>query len=349
MSSISGLFGGGNYTIRDQFVADQANNGQIVGQAICDPIFPASSSVYATSGVFLSTGTLGMLIAASQTTCYTTTDMITMTSRSLGYSVSAVSACASSSMFMVISSTTQYKTSTDGINWTTRTLPLTLDQLHPFNRLIYSNGMFILFPYIPSTTSSYYTTTDGVNWTTQTFPISYTYCGLDASNGVIIVQAASVYYSTNGTSWTAVSWPIVSTLCSFSYNTTSGIYTITAGSSGTFVYSSGLNNAPRVLQYGTIIPTVIINDVIFFYKTWTEVSYSGAYNSYYRIYKGDSGGSLTEIAFIGGSDYATARYPVNTNYKVTKLNNIYVFHSGGAGSYIGWIDTTNLKEAVILK
>jgi hypothetical protein len=141
----------------------------------------SAANLPATTGTWMvrDGGGVAVAIAPSSQTYYTSTDLVTWTSRSLPAALSGDPYLTYHNGIFVISGVTDNKiyTSTNGINWSGNTAPTTSINNVSANGypLVSGNGYFMLGPVATNGQAYYWFSTDGINWGERMLNSSYTW------------------------------------------------------------------------------------------------------------------------------------------------------------------------------
>jgi hypothetical protein len=138
-------------------------------------------------------------IAVGEQTLTSSTDGITWTSRSHGYGTDEIRGAAfGAGLFVIVGDGGLIQTSPDGITWTSRTSQFSTTMI---TDVAYANNLFVAV----GQTGKVSTSTDGVTWVSRTSSFSTTNINAVAyGNGTWVIVGASnkVATSSDGTTWT---------------------------------------------------------------------------------------------------------------------------------------------------
>lgn len=162
---------------------------------------PNATGVAYSGSIYVVVGTTGRL--------YTSTDLITWTSRTSGFGSTTIQDVAyGNGLFVAVGNSGIITTSTDGITWTARTAGVSTNALQ---NVTYQNSLWVAVGAGASgATGGVTTSTDGLTWTKRTTPASSstTLYDVNYANGYWLAvgsdSTVSGIYSTDAVTWTAL-------------------------------------------------------------------------------------------------------------------------------------------------
>jgi hypothetical protein len=162
---------------------------------------PNPTAVAYSGSIYVLVGPTGRL--------FTSTDLITWTSRTSGFGSSNINDVEYyNGLFVAVGNSGILTTSTDGITWTARTAGVSTNALHD---VTYQNSLWVAVGAGASgSTGGVTTSTDGITWTKRTTPASSatTLYNVNYANGYWLAvgndSTVSGIYSTDATTWTAL-------------------------------------------------------------------------------------------------------------------------------------------------
>lgn len=261
--------------------------------------FSFNTALYA-GGQYVVGGNTGVI--------YTSTDGVTMVSRTLGNSNNVADLVYSGSAYMAIESTSVTATSTDGITWATArqnglygastvagaygfgnywvfggsgtfgagatsTDAVTWSTRTPIaGRSTYASGLYITAcSYTGIANGTIYTSTDAINWTTRTTAFSNSTIN-DVAYGAglyVAAYAAGIETSTNGISWTLRTNPLTGNMNRLKY--VNNLFMVASSSATTASSTDGITwvaMAPNILGQ-------VVNDFAYGNSTYVQIGQGG--------------------------------------------------------------------------
>jgi hypothetical protein len=275
----------GNYLVFGNF-----NNAHSIASSSNGTTWTASTTTFSASINAAAYGASVYVVVGASGLCYSSTDLLTWTSRSAG-ATTFTDIVFAASTFVAVNTGGGIYYSADGITWTLATGTGATQ----FNRVIYANSLFLA----GANTGGLYTSPDGITWTSRTSNIgSINNIAWNGSQFIAVGSSGSVSSSPDGTTWTARA---------------------TDGSTGW--YALAWSGTRWIVGNSSNANMITSTDGI----TWTRVSTAAPSNGTYTlIYAGSKFVATGSGSFLQTStDGLTWTNADHVVYRPTTINKIY--------------------------
>jgi hypothetical protein len=293
---------------------------------------PNPTAVAYSGSIYVLVGPTGRL--------FTSTDLITWTSRTSGFGSSNINDVHyASGLFVAVGNSGILTTSTDGITWTARTAGVSTNALQ---NVTYQNSLWVAVGAGASgSTGGVTTSTDGITWTKRTTPASSstTLYDVNYANGYWLAvgsdSTVSGIYSTDAVTWTALA----------ATGTLSGGASVCTYADGKWIMFTQSSDAPKFATSNptgawTVLDTDAIPATTNTKASNTTFTYNGKFYMLQPITNANIFPFNLSIVTLasGGSAFTSWDTPIPNPIQYTSsgsgiVSNIRVIYSNGSGGF----------------